>query len=117
MQQLNVVSFEVSQVLLYLKWQQIFPDFATCTDEEECTVHTKCDEFLKLTEKGRLTNDERKYFLSRMCKVVNREYHVCCARTKNDEMTTELIPLTSRLPEAPKCGFYLGDKVSFFVQF
>lgn len=65
-------------------------------------VHTQCEEFNALTAKGSLTGNERKYFLSKLCKVANHEYHVCCGRERQ----------VVKLPEAPTCGFYLSDKVS-----
>ncbi|CAG9806987.1 unnamed protein product [Chironomus riparius] len=124
-----------STLSLYTKAQRSYP---ACGDQEECTVHTACDEFKKLTVKGFLTKDERKYFSSKLCKNINHIYHVCCAR-KMDETRTTVLSLTtestlqtepslqteptlqtehtqptiprSKLPTAPNCGFHIDNRI------
>ncbi|XP_070510008.1 melanization protease 1-like [Chironomus tepperi] len=86
------------------------PKLTTCKGNEECRVHTECNEFSNLTKKGRLTPAERSYFESKMCQIVNRELHVCCARKNAPTITVPRLS-TSKFPTAPNCGFHVGDKI------
>jgi len=70
-----------------------------------------------LTIKGSLTPEEKTYFRSKLCKTVDRKFHVCCGKKLPKPTTiaptiTEPSEKVSKLPQAPNCGFHLGSNVT-----
>jgi len=62
---------------------------------------------MKITSKGYMTIQERAHLRSKHCHNLNGLNYFCCAYDTKPE------PSSSHLPEAPKCGIYFGDRVSF----
>ncbi|CAH1727598.1 unnamed protein product [Chironomus riparius] len=75
---------------------------ATCSADEECILHNKCDEVNKITRKRFLSIDERKYLRSRLCRYINREHHFCCKKKIEKKRV---------LPEVPVCGLVFSDRI------
>ena len=77
---------------------------AKCKSNEECILHNQCEDVNKMTRKMYLSNQERRFLRTKLCRFINREHHFCCKKKIE-------IKKPVSLPEVPVCGLYFSDRV------